>query len=436
MKRRATFAVLTAVLACAVATATGWRARPARAAGTLYSYGLNAEARGFQVFQDDPVANARNAEGEVPEARASLNTGPVGYALASVAWPGPLAANAGTLILVASAQAPPEVKTLDYPVRAEARTGQNPPTTTYNTVPGTSLTATAKSDLVSADASVANTLASTGTFGPARAFGKTALVGGTGTAEASNIVNDVVLAGGAVTIKSFASSASAKTDGAKGSGKTSAAVVGLSIGGQPVTIDEQGVHGANAASQQALSQAGIDIVLSAPTKEIKGSTATFTASSLVVAWKTDSSVFGAVLGGAMASAAGTPGLEDTLVGLTGEVATPGTGAGGNATTGSSGTSSGEAVGGAGSGAGTGAVGSSALPGVAGDAGAATPQPSAIPQVGLAAAPAAAHGTLIKMREVVVLLLLGLILGAALKAMSDHVLADKAAAIPCSLEEGT
>jgi hypothetical protein len=40
-----------------------------------------------------------------------------------------------------------------------------------------------------------------------------------------------------------------------------------------------------------------------------------------------------------------------------------------------------------------------------------------------------------MREVVVLLLLGLILGAALKAMSDHVLADKAAAIPCSLEEG-
>ena len=40
------FAVLAAVLACAAATATGWRARPARAAGTLYSYGLNAEARG------------------------------------------------------------------------------------------------------------------------------------------------------------------------------------------------------------------------------------------------------------------------------------------------------------------------------------------------------------------------------------------------------
>jgi hypothetical protein len=434
MKRRATFAVLTAVLACAAATTAGWRARPARAAGTLYSYGLNAEAKGFQVFEDDPTASGHQAEGEVPLATASLNTGPVGYALATVAWPGPLAANAGSLILVASAQAPPEVKNLNDPIRAEARTGQNPPTTTYDNVPGTSLTATAKSDVVTADASVANTLASTGTFGPARAFGKTALVGGTGTAESSNIVNDVVLAGGAITIKSFSSSASAKTDGAKGSGKTSAAVVGLSIGGQPVTIDEQGVHGANAASQQALSQAGIDIVLSAPTKEIKGSTATFTASSLVVAWKTDSSVFGAVLGGARASAAGTPGLDDTLVGLTGTVAT-GSATSEGSTAGPSGGPSGEAVGGAGAGAGTGAVASSALPGVAGDAGAATPQPSAIPQVGLAAAPAAAHGTLIKMREVVVLLLLGLILGAALKAMSDHVLADKAAAIPCSLEEG-
>jgi hypothetical protein len=434
MKRRATFAVLAAVLACAAATATGWRARPARAAGTLYSYGLNAEAKGFQVFEDDPTASGHQAEGEVPLATASLNTGPVGYGLATVAWPGPLAANAGSLILVASNQAPPQVAALNDPVRAEARTGQNPPTTTYNNVPGTSLTATAKSDLVSADASVVNALASSGTFGPARAFGKTALVGGTGTAEASNIVNDISLAGGAVTIKSVSSSASAKTDGAKGSGKTSNAIVGLSIGGQPATIDEQGVHAANVAAQQTLSQAGIDIVLSAPTKEVKGSTATFTAGSLVVAWKTDSSVVGAVLGGAQASAAGTPGLDDTLAGLTGDVATPGSAAGEGATTGSASGSTSSAVGGTGAG-GTGTVGSAALPGVAGDAGATTAATSSIPQVGLAAAPAAAHGTLIKMREVVVLLLLGLILGAALKAMSDHVLADKAAAVPCSLEDG-
>ena len=428
MKRRATFAVLAAVLACAAATATGWRARPARASGTLFSYALDAEARGFQVFEDDPTAPGHMAEAEVPETRANLNTGPVGYGLASVVWPGPLAANAGSLILVASAQAPPQVTVLNDPVRAEARTGQKPPTTTYNNVPGTSLTATATSDLVSADASVANTLASTGTIGPARALSKTALVGSTGTAESSNIVNDVVLAGGAVTIKSFSSSASAKTDGASGSGKTSTSVVGLSIGGQAATIDEQGVHAANAAAQQTLSQAGIDIVLSAPTKDVKGSTATFTAGSLVVAWKTDSSIVGAVLGGAQASAAGTQGLDDTVAGLTGAVPTPGSAATEGAT-GSSSASTSSAVGGAG------AVGSSALPGVAGDAGAAIPGASATPQVGLAAAPAAAHGTLIKMREVVVLLLLGLILGAALKAMSDYVLADKAAAIPCSLEDG-
>ena len=438
MTRRATLAVLAALLLCAAATVTGWRARPARAAASLYAYQLNAEARAIQVFQDDPTGNARNAEGEVPEARANLNTGPVGYALATVAWPGPLAANAGSLILVASAQAPPQVTVLNDPVRAEARTGQNPPTTTYNDVPGTSLTATAKNDLVSADASVGSTLASTGTFGPARAAGKTALSGGSATSESSNIVNDIVLAGGAVTIKSVSSMAKATTDGSKGTGSASATVAGLTIGGQPASIDEKGLHigasgqpvneAANKAARQALSQGGIDIVLSAPTKEIKGSAATVTAGSLIVSWKpADNAVFGAIFGGAQASASGTPGGDETLSSLTGDTF----GTGGPTSTGGAGAASGSSGDISSPG---GIAGGSTLPAVAGQSGAATLARSAAPQVGLATTPAAAHGTLIKIREVVVLLLLAMIVAGALKGLSDYVLAVRLAATPCSLED--
>ena len=440
MSRRTAAALTLAVLACAAASIAGVRARPA-AAAPLFAYELRAEARAIQVFQDDPVGNARNAEGQVPEARANLNTGPVGYGLASVAWPGPLAANAGSLILVASADAPPEVTALNYPVRAESRTGQNPPTTTYTQVPGVSLTSTAKPDLVSADASVANTLADTGTFGPARASGKTSLSGSSGIAESFNVVNDVVLGGGVVTIQSVRSAAMATTDGTKSGGKASTTVVGLAIGGQPATIDESGLRigdssqplneAANAAARQALADAGMDIVLSAPTKEVKGAAATLTAGSLVVVWKpSDSALFSVVLGGAQAAVKGAPGTDDDAGSLTGISAGSGAIGGETAATGSGGSARAgisDSLGGGG-----------ALTGVAGGAGALTNTgavgDAAAPGVAIATAPASAHGRLIEYRELLVMIVLALTLGGLLKAMSEYVLAEKVAVVPCSLED--
>jgi hypothetical protein len=307
------------------ATALGtWRATPVHAAGSLFSYDFRAAARGYQTIEDDPSTGDRNAEGEVPEANATLSTGPVGAGLATVAWPGPLAANAGTLLLVVNPSTPPQATMLNDPVRAEAHTGQNPPTATYDTVPGTHLTATAKADRVDALATVQNATGDPGTFGPSNVHSTAVNQGGNGKATASSLVEDISLAGGAVRIGSVASAAEATTDGVKGAGTASTTVTGLTIAGQSASIDEQGLHIgstgqpanaiANQIVDQTLSQAGIKIVLSAPTRDVDGATATMTAGSLVVSWKTSGSIVTVVLGGARASATASPGGDDSVLG--------------------------------------------------------------------------------------------------------------------------
>ena len=92
-----------AVAASAVGV-NGWRAAPARAA-TLFSFDFHSGGRGVRFFDVD--AKNGNQDGDVPEASANLASGPVGYGLAAVAWPGPLASNAGSLILVLQPTAPP-----------------------------------------------------------------------------------------------------------------------------------------------------------------------------------------------------------------------------------------------------------------------------------------------------------------------------------------
>ncbi|HZQ86342.1 MAG TPA: hypothetical protein VFA83_15950, partial [Acidimicrobiales bacterium] len=93
----------------------GWRAAPARAA-TLFSFEFNAGGRGVRFYDVD--AKNGDQEGEAPEASSSMASGPVGHALASVAWPGPIAGNAGTLILILRPDAPPQAGMLNDPIRA------------------------------------------------------------------------------------------------------------------------------------------------------------------------------------------------------------------------------------------------------------------------------------------------------------------------------
>src|SRR5688572_10406132 len=61
-------------------------------------YNLTAEASGMAVIFGNPETQPYpTAAGQVPETQATLSNGPSAYALSSVAWPGPLLANAGSL---------------------------------------------------------------------------------------------------------------------------------------------------------------------------------------------------------------------------------------------------------------------------------------------------------------------------------------------------
>ena len=76
-----------------------------RGNGLLFTYDIK------NVLPVSPVFQAG-----LPEAQATLSAGPSSYALASLAWPGPLVADLGRAV----AQGGQDVPIPPYPVRAEA----------------------------------------------------------------------------------------------------------------------------------------------------------------------------------------------------------------------------------------------------------------------------------------------------------------------------
>jgi microcystin-dependent protein len=304
-----------ALLALSAAAALGATlvgpTRPARA-DDLVSFEISTAARAVQVFSDDGTG-ARTAEVEVPESTADLSAGPTGRAFSSIVWPGPIAGNLGTLLRVLQPSLPDSVTVLNDPVRAEATTGQDPPTSTF-TLPNVSMSATASDELVEARATVGTVTGEAGPTNGFSTFGSARLRGGvphgTGSASASGLS----LAGGVVQIGAVTSTATATSDGVKGSGTASTEVVGLTIAGQRVAIDDKGLHvGAsdtplnavvNQVVTQALAASGIELSIGVPTTTINGASATMIAPSLVITIKDANGVTGLVLGGARASVSG------------------------------------------------------------------------------------------------------------------------------------
>ena len=325
----------------ALATAGGAGADPSAGSG-LGSFSLYTSAPGIEWTYDSPTAPTHpEADSEVPETIARLQPGPIGYALGTVAWPGTLAANGGsTAGLVGLTLPQPLAANANEPVRAEARTGSGPPTVTNDSYPGIHMTATATDQEVSGYAVV------NGTSGPApsSSSGQTSsssqaqLVGATSvTATALSTVKDLDLAG-VVKITSVVSQVTITSDGTTPKATGSTVVSGATIAGQPVSIDQSGVHVVTAsaplnavASQivnSAIASAGMKIEVSQPSQTMTGGALSYTAGSLVFFWSPPGSggqTFTATVGGASASvqaALGTPlsllsGVAPSAVGATG-----------------------------------------------------------------------------------------------------------------------
>jgi hypothetical protein len=286
-------------------------AQPARA-DDLVSFQISTAARAAQVFQDDG-SGARSAEVDVPETTADLTSGPSGRAFSSIVWPGPLVGNLGTLVRVLQPSLPESVSALNDPVRAEATMGQAPPTVSFD-LPNVSMTATATEQLVEARATIGTVTGEAGPTNGFTTFGSARLQSGLPHGTASASASGLSFAGGLVKIGAVTSTATATSDGVKGSGSASTEIVGLEIAGVRVGVDDKGLHLADTATpldavvhqvvDQALSAAGVELSVGVPTTTVVGPSVTATAPALVVTIKVPSGVIGLVLGGAQATVSG------------------------------------------------------------------------------------------------------------------------------------
>jgi hypothetical protein len=327
----------------------------------LGSFGLNAFATGAQLRVGEPsycftsTAAKNGCEGALPESTASLAGGPSGHALATIAWPGDLAANLGSLLVTASnGQIPSSAEALDDPVKAEVQTGQSPDTVSNDQVPGTTMSASAKDTVTTADARVQALSLPVASAGPATTSASSALTGpSSAVAKATSSVSDIVLGGGLVHIGSVQSTATATTDGttAKVSGGTR--VVDATVATIPVTIDERGVtvNGTGAAVSSltdavnnALSQAGLTLRVSEPQGKPVGSAVSYTSGALVAVFAPQKGYqFSVTFGGANVTADSQKSITSVTTGGTTGIVPPPTGTTGGLSSSTTGGSGGQAV---------------------------------------------------------------------------------------------
>jgi len=256
----------------------------------LPGFNMGGQADGARWIFDSPslgIPAHPTGEFDISHSEVTLKSGPVAYALGSVAWPGQVVAALpgflqGTIASQGGGQFTFPFNVPNYPVRAESFYPQGP--TKASTQAGT-IVMESSAQPQSADAS-----ASLNSFG-------LPLVGSVGTQSSMSssgfdaqgavsmvraAANDVSIASGVVTIQSVVSTATARSDGLNGTVAGTTTVQGASVAGHAVTIDSSGVHvdgqgTATAAIQQAvngaLKSAGISIGLAAPEDTVSGASA-------------------------------------------------------------------------------------------------------------------------------------------------------------------
>jgi hypothetical protein len=318
IRRRRVVATAAAIAFSLMAVGAALGTTLAGADAGLGSWRLAAAAQGFQT------SAFGQAEGDVPQSQSTFETGPVGYALAAIAWPGALAANAGDLaVVLTDGTVPPgnegTLRTINDPIRAEARSA-GPTDASYSQVPGVTMSSHADGNGATSVASLqGGEVPSAATFGNVTTKTATTADGATASSTADSTLSNMSFAGGVVTIASLTSNATATSDGTKGVGTGATLASGVKVAGQPATIDETGLHvgsssapvndAANQIAQQALSQAGFRILVTKPTVKVSGPTAEVTSGAIVVLWSQQGNTVAFTFGAATAEADAQPGFD-------------------------------------------------------------------------------------------------------------------------------
>lgn len=255
----------------------------AQEGGTVVTgLGAVAASDGMGQTAGDPNADPYPvAKGDIAHTEATMATGPTGYALASTAWPGPLAANAGSLAVLLGA--PDEAGNANYGGRAEAFSGGP------NDAEAPGMIAHAKDGEAEAIAGAQDFESAQGqTTGDVRTRSYTSFLDREVRSTSTCTASDLGFAGGAVSIGSVRTEAHAVTNGAASDAGGRTVVSGTKIGGQDAEVDENGVRFTDPATapigEQVLSNFGIDMYVAQPRHEVGPSSARHQAGSLVVIW--------------------------------------------------------------------------------------------------------------------------------------------------------
>lgn len=285
-------------------------------------FDVSGDANGVQVSYGNP---APLAGGYVPHSTAQLGAGPSGHALTSLAWPGELAGNAGTLGGLVGIPLPPNVLANgNDPVKAEAQSSGGRDEQSLGPMRALVDGASSSASTAVADFSGAAAVGVGRVVSKARTY---IASDGQPTAEAETDLQDVTI-GGLIHIASVTAVAKGSTDGNKATLTRTMSLSGVSVQGQGATLDDKGLRvGAqnspnpldpvSAGANEALKAMGMRAYVTKPLSQTDNAGSGFVNTGAVVfTWSPDpANVFTVVLGGAAVTVKATPGSASDLTGL-------------------------------------------------------------------------------------------------------------------------
>ena len=226
-------------------------------------------------------------EGTASLALASLSTGNQGFGRASTFFPGTLFVGLRPLLSVGTGN---DVPIPDYPVVVESREYED---AHQSQVPGLTMRSDVDPDRATAVADTGGFIVPTlVTVGSVDTISEVLLTAGRLSSTVHAEANGIDIAASAVHIDSVESVAEAATDGAQATCSGTATVSGATVGGTPVTIDENGVHAsgdsvvpgvdAGTAVAQALAASGLEMRVIGGANGCDGADASQTTTGLLV----------------------------------------------------------------------------------------------------------------------------------------------------------
>ncbi len=201
----------------------------------------SSRSNGFQLTYDAPgllATGDRLFDLAVPEALATLNSGPVGYALSSFAYPGPLVADLGAALAAGGTDTgiPP------YPVRSEAFFPSGP-TEASSGQQGTEMSSVTSYGDSRAHASFSGLEIPPAAFvGGADSSSQSVVEGDQVVSRTRVAVSDVSILGGLVTIESVVTDLVSTSNGTEAASAGRSTASGVAVLGLPATIDGDGIH--------------------------------------------------------------------------------------------------------------------------------------------------------------------------------------------------